>query len=167
MCDICQEVCPFNTDREEERGNREQKSAAAEQVPLAGRERLGEGANLPRAEPLSINGSIPAPNTHHLTPDVRGASPTSDPAFQPRSINTTTKLTDLLYLTQEEFSEKFKGSAVKRAKRRGLLRNAAVALVGRDDPEAIAALEHALNDPEELVRDAAERALLHVNEMKM
>ena len=53
----------------------------------------------------------------------------------------------------------FKGSPVKRAKWRGLFRNAAAALASRDDAEAIAALEHALNDPEELVRDAAAAAL--------
>jgi len=86
--------------------------------------------------------------------------PTTEPAFQPRDVTVNTKLTDLLYLTQEEFSEKFKGSAVKRAKRRGLLRNAIAALAGRNDAETIAALEHALNDPEELVRAAAASALM-------
>ena len=34
------------------------------------------------------------------------------------------------------------------------MRNAALALAGRDDAEAIAALEHALNDPEALGREA-------------
>lgn len=66
---------------------------------------------------------------------------------------------DLLYLTQEQFSLAFKGSAMKRAKRRGLLRNAIAALASRGDDEAIAALQHALDDPEELVREAARRAL--------
>ena len=64
-------------------------------------------------------------------------------------------LTDHPYLTQEQFSVAVKGSAVKRAKRRGLLGNAIAALSGRNDPEVIAALEHALNDPEELAREAA------------
>ena len=68
---------------------------------------------------------------------------------------TNSIVSDLLYLTEEEFREKFKGSPVKRAKRRGLLRNAAYALCNRDDEEAIAALKHALEDPEELVREAA------------
>jgi epoxyqueuosine reductase len=79
-------------------------------------------------------------------------SPTAEPAFQLRPFLKDLKdVKDLLYLTPEEFSAKFKGSAVKRAKRRGLLRNAAAALAGRDDAEAIAALEHALNDSEDVV----------------
>lgn len=89
----------------------------------------------------------------------RRAVPTEDPAFQPRDITTNSKVTDLLLLTGEEFRANFKGSPVKRAKRRGLLRNATVSLCARDDAEAIVALEHALNDPEPLVRDAAEASL--------
>ena len=86
----------------------------------------------------------------------RRASPPSEPAFQPRhSLKDLKDLKDLLYLTQVEFSAVLKGSAVKRAKRRGLLRNAIAALAGRDDREAAAALEHALSDPEESVREAA------------
>ncbi len=52
--------------------------------------------------------------------------------------------------------EKVKGSSVNHATRRGLLRNAAIALAGRADQEAIAALKCTLNDPEELVMVAAE-----------
>ena len=48
-----------------------------------------------------------------------------------------------------------------------MLRNAVAALAGRDDAEAIAALEHAMNDPEELVKDAARFALGHINERKL
>jgi epoxyqueuosine reductase QueG len=43
-------------------------------------------------------------------------------------------------MTDEQFSDKSKGSAAKRAKRRGLLKNTAAALSGRDDQEAIATL---------------------------
>ncbi|MCW3098634.1 MAG: putative iron-sulfur cluster binding protein [Chthonomonadaceae bacterium] len=85
--------------------------------------------------------------------------PTEEPAFQPRDVTVNSSVTDLLYLTEEEFREKFKGSPVKRAKRRGLLRNAAAALCMRADADAVAALEHALNDPEPLVREAAGRSL--------
>ena len=85
--------------------------------------------------------------------------PTEEPAFQPRDVTISSSVTDLLYLTEEEFREKFKGSPVKRAKRRGLLRNTATALCMRDDTEAIAVLEHALTDSELLVREAAAQAL--------
>ena len=60
-----------------------------------------------------------------------GQFPLPSPAFQPRPFLKDIKdVKDLLYLTQEEFSAAFKGSAVKRAKRRGLLRNAIAALPG-------------------------------------
>jgi epoxyqueuosine reductase len=42
-------------------------------------------------------------------------------------------------MTQEEFSRRFKGSAVKRTKRRGLLRNVTVALGNWNSPEAVPA----------------------------
>ena|SRR5579871_3773375 len=85
----------------------------------------------------------------------RRSVPTTEPAFQPQDVTAKSNASDLLYLTDEEFRQKFKGSSVKRTKRRGLLRNAAYTLCNRDDEESIAALKHALNDPEELVRDAA------------
>ena len=89
----------------------------------------------------------------------RRSIPTTEAAFQPRDVTANSNVSDLLYLTDEEFRQKFKGSPVKRAKRRGLLRNAAYALCNRDDEEAIAALKHALNDPEALVRDAVSWSL--------
>jgi len=98
-------------------------------------------------------------NRTHLASRHPTLYPTEEPAFQPRDVTTNSKVTDLLYMTDEDFREKFKGSPVKRAKRRGLLRNATAALSSRDDAEAIAALEHALNDPEQLVSDAAAAAL--------
>ncbi len=94
-------------------------------------------------------------NRTHLAAPYPTLFSAQEPAFQPRDVTAKSKVTDLLYMNHEEFREKFKGSPVKRAKRRGLLRNAAAALCARDDTEAIAALEHALNDPEELVRETA------------
>ena len=100
-CDICQEVCPWNSFAES----------------------TGEAAFLPRA-------------------GVDGAS-----------------LIELMGLRQEEFSRRFKGSAVKRTKRRGLLRNVAVALGNWGSPEAVPALAAALSDEEPLVRGHAAWAL--------
>ena len=69
-------------------------------------------------------------------------------------------------MTQEEFSRVFKGSPMKRAKRRGLARNAAVALgnaslrSAQGDVDAdVAALEAALDHDEPLVREHAAWAL--------
>ena len=68
-----------------------------------------------------------------------------------------------LSLTPQEFNKKFKNNPVKRAKRRGYLRNVAVALGNAGDPDSIPALEKALDDIEPLVRDHAKWAL---NEIK-
>ncbi len=58
-------------------------------------------------------------------------------------------------MTQEEFSARFRGSPIKRAKRRGLLRNVAVALGNWGSRDAVPALAVALNDEEPLVRGHA------------
>jgi epoxyqueuosine reductase len=47
---------------------------------------------------------------------------------------------------------RLKGSSIKRAKRRGLLRNVTDALGNCNSPEAVAAHAVALNDQEPLVR---------------
>ncbi len=64
-----------------------------------------------------------------------------------------------LALTPQEFNKKFKNNPVKRAKRRGYLRNVAVALGNAGSPEAIPVLEKAKDDIEPLVRAHAEWAL--------
>ena len=63
-------------------------------------------------------------------------------------------------MTSEAFNRKFKNSPLKRAKRRGYLRNVAVALGNLGDPAAAPALAQAvLSDPEPLVRGHAAWAL--------
>ena len=66
---------------------------------------------------------------------------------------------ELLAMTQEEFSENFRGSPMKRAKLRGLKRNAAVVLgnVGTADDADV--LTRALDDEDSLVREHAAWAL--------
>jgi epoxyqueuosine reductase len=93
----------------------------------------------------------------------RRSVPTSEPAFQPRDITSHSRTVDLLLLSEEEFRHQFKGSPVKRAKRRGLLRNAAVALSHNQTAVGAAALEKAIHDPEPLVREAVEAALKQIN----
>ena len=96
--------------------------------------------------------------------NLRRAEPTTEPAYQARPAVKNRAVADLLFMNDEEFRAAFKGSPVKRAKRRGLLRNAAATLSTRDDAEAINALEHAANDPEPLVRQQAQGALRRIRE---
>jgi len=87
------------------------------------------------------------------------AVPTTEPAFQPREGLQNPDLSELLAMDQQTFSAKFKGSPIKRTKRRGLLRNAAVAMGNAGDPRGIPALQKALTDEEPLGREHSAWAL--------
>ncbi len=83
-----------------------------------------------------------------------------EPAYRARAISGDGPLlTELLGLTEDQFRERFSGSPIKRAKRRGLLRNVAVALGNWGSREAVPALMEALEDLEPLVRGHAAWAL--------
>jgi len=84
---------------------------------------------------------------------------TCEEAFWPRAGVHGERLIELMGMSQEEFSRRFKNSPVKRTKRRGLLRNVAVALGNWGSPEAVPVLEAALEDEEPLVRGHAAWAL--------
>jgi len=63
-------------------------------------------------------------------------------------------------LDDQAFRKAFAGSPIKRTKRRGLARNAAVVLGNQRSAAARPALEHAADsDPEPVVRDAATWAI--------
>ena len=93
----------------------------------------------------------------------RFAAAAHDPALAARPGQVEPDLLALVELTPQEFNRRFKGSPVQRARRRGLLRNAVVALGncarGTADPEAAKALARALEDAEALVRQHAAWAL--------
>jgi epoxyqueuosine reductase len=69
----------------------------------------------------------------------------------------------LLAMTPDQFRARFRGSAMSRARRAGLLRNAALVLGGRRDAGAVAALAGALDDAEPTVRAAAAWALARID----
>ncbi len=62
--------------------------------------------------------------------------------------------------SQGEYEKIFEGTAILRAKRKQLLRNACVVLGNSKDPRAIPVLQRALSDSSELVREHARWALL-------
>jgi epoxyqueuosine reductase len=68
-------------------------------------------------------------------------------------------LPSLLALDEDAFHARFAHSAVRRARRAGLLRNVAVALGNSQNPAAVPPLTGALHDPEPLVRAHAAWAL--------
>ena len=64
-----------------------------------------------------------------------------------------------LSISTQEFNQRFKGTPVKRAKRRGYLRNVAVALGNTGDMHTLPLLQNALNDEEPIVREHAHWAM--------
>lgn len=94
-----------------------------------------------------------------VCPWNRFATSSPEPAFQPRAGNVSPALIPLIQLTDEQFRERFRGSPIKRIKRRGFLRNVAVALGNSKNPAAIPSLQEAAQDHEELIREHAQWAL--------
>ena len=95
-------------------------------------------------EVCPYNRAAPEATWSALMPDVGRAAPS---------------LLELLALDEAAFRTRFRGTAVLRAKRRGLLRNACVAAGNWGDPVAIPALSHLLADAEPLLRGHAAWAL--------
>jgi len=94
-----------------------------------------------------------------VCPYNRAAPQTTWSALQPDPARAATPLLDLLALDAAGFRPRYRGAAVTRAKRRGLVRNACVAAGNWGDPAAIPALAGLLADPEPLVRGHAVWAL--------
>src|SRR6185503_20892303 len=92
-----------------------------------------------------------------VCPWNRKAEPSREPALQPSG--SLGSLETLLELDQDGFRARFRGTALWRTRRAGLLRNAAIALANRGDRAAAPALTRALDDADAVVRRAASWAL--------
>ncbi|HEY1786397.1 MAG TPA: tRNA epoxyqueuosine(34) reductase QueG [Pirellulales bacterium] len=89
-----------------------------------------------------------------------GRAPESlEPAFVPAAERNPVDLAELFRWTDDDFRRLFRGSPLLRAKRRGLLRSAAIVLGNGGDPASLAPLACGLSDAEPLVRGAAAWAL--------
>jgi epoxyqueuosine reductase len=98
-----------------------------------------------------------------VCPWNRKAPAGAEPELGGRADLERVDLVELLSLSEEEFRHRFRGTALMRARRRGLLRNAALALGNAGDPAALPALRRALDDPEPLVREAAAWAIAQIS----
>ena len=101
-----------------------------------------------------------------VCPWNRKAPPGTEPALQPRPDLVALDPLEVMGMSEEEFRRRFRGTALWRTKRRGLLRNAALILGNRGDPAALPALRQALADPEPVVREAARWAIDCITEGK-
>jgi len=90
----------------------------------------------------------------------RGLEPPMATLFPPNPcLGPTVNLLSLVSMSEEDFRRRFANSAVRRAKRAGLRRNAAVALGNYGDERAIQALISLLKDPDPLLREHVAWAL--------
>ncbi len=90
-----------------------------------------------------------------------------DMAFSHRAETTDINLIEELKLDAVAFNKKFKGSPIKRSKRRGYLRNVTVAIGNNRNPEAIPFLSELLEtEKEPLVRQHAVWALGQIGSVK-
>ncbi len=84
--------------------------------------------------------------------------------FLPKEPLGSMDLEGILRMTREEFLEATRGSAIRRARYAGFLRNAAVALGNARDFRSVPALVETLLHPEPLVRGHAAWALGHIGD---
>jgi epoxyqueuosine reductase len=121
---------------------------------------------------IEHRGTIPDPVAENLNgwafgcdicqdvcPWNRKAPPRREPRLAPRPGLDAPDLIGWLTAGPDEFAAMLRGSALKRAKRPGLLRNAALVLGGQRREEAVPALKSALSDPDADVRAACVWAL--------
>ena len=76
-------------------------------------------------------------------------------------------LSEELSITPQEFNERFRGSPVKRAKRRGYLRNVSVALGNTADRHELPVLQRAVHEEEPIVQEHARWAIEEIKKREL
>ncbi len=97
-----------------------------------------------------------------VCPWNRFAAIARETAFKARPATSAMELRDFLALDDEQFRTLFRGSPIKRIKRRGFLRNVCVALGNVGTLDDLPALERAAVDPEPLIAEHAEWAIQEI-----
>ena len=90
-----------------------------------------------------------------VCPWNKRASFSNEPAYKSRKDFDKPPLIEWMQLNKEEFKKKFRKNPAKRPKRRGLLRNVAVALGNSGSQSSVPSLIVALTDEEPLIRSHA------------
>jgi epoxyqueuosine reductase len=99
-----------------------------------------------------------------VCPWNRFAKASTEAQFSALPFNSSRPLREFLSLNDDTFRTLFRGSPIKRIKRRGFLRNVCVALGNTGSREDLVALIQAAQDPEPLI---AEHALWAIQQLKV
>ena len=91
---------------------------------------------------------------------------TREPSFSGTEVRNMGTLIELMQMDDAAWDEFSRGSAMRRAKRSGFLRNVAVALGNSGDERALPVLEKALDDAEPLIREHAAWAIAEIRSRK-
>jgi epoxyqueuosine reductase len=119
-----------------------------------------KGSLPPELRALMGNWAFGCDICQEVCPWNRFATSPVDPAFEPLVAQPEPDLLAELNISATEFSHRYRTSPLSRAKRRGYLRNLAVASGNLGDPAAVEPLTRLLaSDPEPLVRSHAAWAL--------
>jgi epoxyqueuosine reductase len=125
---------------------------------------------------IELRGAIPEPLREPMGRHVFGCDVCQDvcpwnrkrkkrggAAFEPRPGGVAPDLTELAVLDEEAFRERFRRSPLKRAKRRGLLRNVAIAIANAGAAAHRPHLERLAGDADPLVAEHARWALARLD----
>ena len=101
-----------------------------------------------------------------VCPWNRKAPVTAAAEFQPRPELVNPELEWLVKMTEEEFRTVFRRSPIRRAKQRGVRRNAIIAMGNSGDRKFIPLLEKSTADEDEIVRESAGWALRQLQNLE-
>jgi len=154
-CDICQDVCPWNSSQSPAVNNVSGQLPEGVQLSAVSYQPRQVGTtDRTEFQPLQV--ALPEPRG----PDLQAADGPSSNATAFSLFNPP--LEALASLSDEDFRRVFSNSPIKRAKYRGWLRNLCVAMGNSGNAHFVPWLERARQHPDPVVREHAEWALQRV-----
>jgi epoxyqueuosine reductase len=159
-CDICQDVCPWNS-RPLSGGSGPSPMIAAhgENLSPDSSQRRAPTTSLPEFQPMQIEVKSHEPRADQIADHFVGDEAVSEVSnAEPFSLFNPT-LEELASISEEDFRRIFARSPIKRAKYRGWVRNLCVVMGNSGDCRFIPWLEAAVGNPDPVVREHAAWAL--------